>query len=363
MADKKDWLALSLLKNMGGAAFRRLIEHFPETDEIFKTDPKALRELIPNSRVEFNSMRDKTHREAVEKEIMLAKKNGVRIITWDDEEYPDALRAIYDPPVLLFAKGALSLHNIFSVAVVGSRKCSFYGQKMAREISRALCEAGVVVTSGLALGIDSAAHTGALSGPGRTAAVLGCGLAGIYPAQNKKMAQMIEANGVLISEFPMTMPPLKSNFPMRNRIISGLSRGVLVIEARENSGALITANCALDEGRDIFVLPGAADSAGFRGSHSLIKDGAKFVTSAADILDEFNIFPRDAAVFIGGENNPTFTRTENRIIAFLNSSPVHVDDIIEGSKLGAKETGSILSLLEVRGCVKRLPGNHFVRIS
>ena len=230
---------------------------------------------------------------AADKEIELASSSGVRIVTFFDEDYPALLKEIFDPPTHLYIKGELPANSDTCLAVVGSREASVHGLDMAHAMGRDLAAAGAVVVSGLARGIDSAAHRGALEAKGRTVAVLGCGLSRMYPPENKKLSEEIAKHGAVVSEFPMKEGPKLHHFPMRNRIISGLSRALVVVEAREKSGALITVGCALEQGREVYALPGNAGSKKTLGSNGLLKQGAALVTDASDILLDFGLVPKE----------------------------------------------------------------------
>ena len=303
--------------------------------------------------------------EKAEQEIHKALKQKVEIISFLDKRYPPELQEIYDAPILLYVKGELPQSRIPKVAIVGSRKASLYGLRMAKTIAADLARSGVVVVSGLALGIDSAAHEGALTGSGITLAVLGGGLSKLYPPQNKRMAQEIVKKGALISEYPMEMEPKPQYFPMRNRIISGLSQAVLIVEAGQKSGALITADTALEQGRDVLAIPGNADSERSRGTNSLLKQGAKLVTSAQDILEELQTAKgKENAASSNGlsERKPlNLAPDEEKLFSLLQNEPIHMDTLIEESGLAVNVTISQLSRLQIKGYVKELPGKNFVR--
>ena len=289
---------------------------------------------------------------------------SVRTVSIKDKEYPGLLREIYDPPKELYVKGALPPGDVPMVAVVGSRMTSHYGLRTARAIAADLAAAGVVVVSGMALGIDTASHEGALSAGGKTIAVLGSGFAHLYPPENKKLAEKIAQRGAVITEYPMNTKPEPWNFPRRNRIISGLSLGVLVVEARLKSGALITADLALEQGRDVFAVPGNVDSAKSGGTNWLLKQGAKVATSAEDILEEL-ITSIASSKKKPKEKNASededLSDEEKNLLSLFDSEPIHVDALLESSRLPASRAISALSLLEIKGRLKQLPGKHFVR--
>ncbi len=380
-------VAFSLLENMGPVTFKRLLETFGSVSNIFKAPENKLKKFRGPRAIDYSALKSKRLFEMAEEEIKKAESEGVEIISQLDERYPVALKEIHDPPILLYVKGHLPLESVPKVAVVGSRIASLYGKRTAESISRGLAEAGVAVVSGMAVGIDSAAHQGALSANGITLAVLGGGLSRLYPHENKKMADAIVKKGAVLSEYPMEMPPRPEYFPVRNRIISGLSSAVLVVEAKEKSGALITVDLALEQGRDVFAVPGNVDSARSGGTNSLLKQGAKFAMSAEDILEELNIKrgsmpargekregrePELAARRARGVPLPrptcreqelaaNLSEEENNILSLINSEPAHVDSLIEHSGASASKTIAALSLLEIKGFLKQLPGKHYVK--
>jgi DNA processing protein len=282
---KKGLILLNMVQDIGYIRLKGLLDEFKSPENILRAPIDKLRSVKGIGPSIAKAVKSAGSDYDVEKEIALAEKSGVVILTVFDEDYPENLKNIYDPPVILYVKGTIKKEDSLAVSIVGSRKCTYYGMNMADNIAEKLAFQGVTVVSGLARGIDTAAHKGALKA-GRTIAVLGSGLGNIYPAENKPLSEKIAQNGAVISEFPMLMPPNKTNFPQRNRIISGLSMAVLVVEAANKSGALITADFALEQGRDVFAVPGAAGRLSSAGTNSLIKQGAKLIDSAEDILEE-----------------------------------------------------------------------------
>ncbi|MGH7198266.1 MAG: DNA-processing protein DprA [Candidatus Omnitrophota bacterium] len=352
-------VALHLVDELGPVKFKNLIAIFGSASAILEADESELVKVDGISASRARAIKNADLFQRADEEIKKAGDNGVGIITCFDDRYPALLKEVYDPPIVLYVKGQLPSDKKPKIAVVGSRIASFYGLRMAKSFSRDLAQAGVVVVSGLALGIDAAAHQGALEGGGLTLAVLGGGLNKIYPRENMKLAAEIIKNGALISEYPMDFDARPGYFPIRNRIISGLSRGVLVVEAREKSGALITADAALAEGREVFAVPGNADAARSAGPNKLLKQGAKVVTDAQDILEELGMEKAGGA---GPKTDGVpLTEDESRILSFLDGEPLHVDELIERSGLSAREAVSALSLMELKGVLKQLPGKHFVR--
>lgn len=358
-------VALSLVKNMGPATFKKLMERFGNISLIFGARLKDFQGIEKISKSIYTELKRPDLLEQADKEIGKAAKQNVEIISLLDKRYPEDLREIYDAPILLYVKGLLPEQSTPKMAIVGSRKASLYGLRMAKTIAADLSRAGVVVVSGMALGIDSAAHEGVLSVGGATLAVLGGGLSRLYPSENKKMALEISEKGALISEFPMEMEPRPQYFPLRNRIISGISQAVLVVEAGEKSGALITADAALEQGRDVLAIPGNADSERSSGTNALIKQGAKLVTSAADILEELKMNKGAARVSTAKatvKKKPLdLNPTEEKIFALLQNEPLPMDTLIEESGLPASSAIAQISRLQMKGYVKELPGKNFVR--
>lgn len=287
---------------------------------------------------------------------------GIRVVTWDEEAYPAMLRHIHNPPYLLYYRGQIECLNRPAIALVGSRMATYYGKNTARKLGRDLAARGVVVVSGLARGIDSEAHRGALE-TGQTVAILGCGLEIIYPPENGKLSSEIAENGAVISEFPCHTGPEPGNFPMRNRIISGLCRGIVVVEAQEKSGALITADIALEQGRDVFAVPGPINSKTSVGTNNLIKQGAKLVSCMEDILEDYDdIVP----LFSGAPEQPVLpllSEEEKRIIEDIENEPGHFDVLLERTGLNIGELSTLLLQLELRGIIAALPGNYYIKQS
>lgn len=275
-----------------------------------------------------------------------------------DVFYPKNLKNIYDPPDPLYVKGRIVPGDDIAVAIVGSRKASLYGLKTCEKLAYELAGMGVTIVSGLARGIDSAAHRGALKAGGRTIAVFGCGLDYIYPSENKKLAEEIEQNGALVSEFPAGAMPLPYNFPKRNRIISGLSLGVVVVEASKDSGALITADFALEQGREVFAVPGKIDASTSTGTHRLIKEGAKLVEGADDILEELNL---KSTVQSSPMPNAGIDEYEQKIYSILSDEPKYIDEITKEANLVSSEVCDILLRLQLKKLIKELPGKRYFK--
>jgi len=293
-------------------------------------------------------------------ELNRLTKLGIKLVTYRDNEYPKILKEIYNPPAVLYMRGNFKKDDEFSLAVVGTRRFTPYGKQVTQEISYGLAKAGITIVSGLAVGIDTEAHKASLEAGGRTIAVLGGGIdeESIFPSVNKNLAKRIIENGVVLSEYPPGTPSLKQNFPARNRIIAGLSLGVLVVEAGEESGALITASYALDQGKDVFAIPGSIYFKTSRGPHNLIKMGAKLVTSYEDILSELNL--ESAKRLIENRQIIPDTPEEAKILKHLSREPVHIDFLIKKTKMDAHTVNSTLTLMEIKGKVRHLGGMNYI---
>ena len=358
-----DWVALHLVPGLGNIVFKNLLENFGSPRHILKASLSALlkvegvRREVAQHILRANYTTD--HAEV----IRGVEKAGARITTYLDPEYPPALKQIHDPPMLLFIKGGDLPQNLTFVSVVGSRNPTSYGLEVAEKISQGLARRGIGVVSGMARGIDSAAHWGCLGGRGFTVAVLGTGIDRIYPASNKKLHEQISGKGAVISEFPLGTPPEPKNFPIRNRIISGLSRGVVVVEATKNSGSLITASLALDQGREVFAVPGSVNSFKSRGCHFLIKQGAMLIENSDDVLDGLGLnytFAPKTDTF-KEKPLPELDQTEMNIYEMIGDYPIHIDHIFRQSDLKPGEISSLLTKMELKGIIKQLPGKMFVR--
>jgi DNA processing protein len=339
--------------------FRRLLEHFDTPEKALHATPDQLAGVRGISSSVIDSLRDFDYRPVAERECRAVEKWGGKIVNFLQAEYPKALLEIPDPPPFLYVAGEIGPPEP-AVAIVGSRHASPYGLATTMKLARELAGHGITVVSGMARGIDAAAHRGALEAGGATVGILGCGIDVMYPRENRRLFEEMAAKGGLISEFPMGTTPLAENFPRRNRIISGMSRGVLVVEAVENSGSLITARLALDQGREVFAVPGNISSRGSLGTNNLIKDGAKLVTGIADILAELPACHRkpDAT---HGTTAPSFSLTprEAAIYSLLAEAPLHIDDIVVKSTLPVADIAGILLHLELKGAITQLPGKHF----
>jgi DNA processing protein len=357
--DIRGWLRLSRLELVPRKAYD-LVQAFGSPDAIFGASEAELRAI--------DGMTDKAVAKVLGPEPPGIDAQMGRIVEWEitmlpvtDPEYPVNLRQIYDPPAVLYVRGSLDESDRFSVSIVGSRRASIYGRTMSERIAKELAGRGICVVSGGARGIDAAAHQGALKGSGRTIAVLGCGVDIAYPSEHRALYAKIAETGAVVSEFSPGTPPEAWRFPSRNRIISGLSSGVLVIQAPNDSGALITARYAAEHGRDIFALPGNVDDIRNEGCHALIRDGAKLVTSAVDILSEIGVHAGEERTVQAPAPIKSLTETERKLVELLSLQPKHVDHVITESGFPAPTVTGTLTMLEMKGIVKRVPGNAYVR--
>lgn len=352
------WLRLTLTPGIGGESQRKLLAAFGLPEQVFAVGRLAAREIV-GSRADalFDSNNQPAIQAAVEAALRWAEAPGQYIVTLADTAYPQNLLNIADPPSLLYVRGNPALLNHPTLGVVGSRNATPQGERTAQDFSRTLAGAGLCIASGLALGIDAAAHRGALAADGMTLAVVGTGADRLYPARNRELAQAIVEKGCLISEFPLGTPAIAANFPRRNRILSGLSRGILVVEAALESGSLITARLAAEQGREVFAIPGSIHSPVARGCHRLIKQGAKLVETAADILEELGeTAPPTPA-------NQGCQQADDPLLALLGHAPCHLDDLVTRSGQSVENLLTRLLTLELEGKLSSLPGNRYQRLS
>ena len=361
--DRYEWLALHLVPGLGNIVYRNLIEVFRSPENILRAGLSDLMNVV--------GVREEVARKIVSKEFAADPSKSlrrldaldIRVKTFEDPSYPALLREIHDPPMVLYTKGGeIPARSVF-VAVVGSRNPTPYGLKAAEKIGQGLARRGLGVASGMARGIDAAAHWGCLGGKGFTAAVLGTGLDIIYPPSNKKLFDQIVEKGVAITEFPLGTPPEPKHFPIRNRIISGLSRGVVVVEATTKSGSLITASVALEQGREVFAVPGSIDSFKSAGCHFLIKQGARLVENSDDVMDELGLnYPHAPKNDTFREDPlPPMEGAEKAIYDIIGDYPVHIDQIAREGRLEPGEVSNVLTRMELKGYVRQLPGKMFVR--
>jgi len=385
MQDREAWYALGCAQ-LGGRAAMRLLEAFTQPSAVFAATPHEWMAKAQLSAAACNRLVTAANADLAG-ELERLDRLGIRVIGLHDNDYPARLRNIYDPPAVLFVKGTLLPEDSRAIAIVGSRRASPYGRHVAAELAAGLAEHGFTVVSGLALGADAAAHEGALRAGGRTLAVLGGGVDIIYPPEHAGLYGRIAASGAVISEAPPGAPSTKSSFPIRNRIISGLSVGVVVVEAPEKSGALITASLALEQGREVFAVPGSVNSAQSRGSHRLLRDGAHLVESVEDILQDIELLipaaPRKIDPLAGpkwdapGEEEappvaptppavkmppPVLPPEEDALYRLLSVNAKHIDVLIDDSHLPPAQVNAALLVLELKGLIQRRPGNHYIRL-
>jgi DNA processing protein len=356
------WLRLALCPKIPASQQRALLAAFGLPDNIFSSSVSTLGKVIGNTLAEHLVSHNST--EAVAQALDWASQSGNHLITLADEAYPKQLLDIPDPPLLLYAKGRLDLLARPSIAVVGSRNATAGGLQNAEAFAEALSCAGITIVSGLALGIDAAAHKGGLRGAGSTLAVIGTGADRMYPARNEALARQIAQEGLILSDYALGTPALAAHFPRRNRLVSGLSRGVLVVEAALKSGSLITARLAAEQGRDVFAIPGSIHSPLAKGCHQLIKQGAKLVDDAADIVDELGLAQAGAtapAAVAAVVDVPTDT-PEGAVLNHLGFDPCGMDALAERSGLTPDALYDILITLEFEGRVATLPGGHYQRL-
>ncbi len=355
------WLALTRIKGLGCISFKKLASHFADPTQSLSATAAELSAIEGIDRKAVDGLLAFTRWDEVEQEVQRAEEAGVKIIPFGSGIYPARLRSIADPPPCLFVKGEIRREDDKAVAVIGTRSASHYGRRVARDLCRGLASLGFTVISGMARGIDGVAHDEALNAGGRTIAVLGSGVDRAYPPEHRKLYHRISENGAVISELPLGAPPLAFNFPARNRLISGLSAGVVVVEATEKSGSLITAAIALEQGREVFAVPGEVGSSRSRGSHRLIRQGAKLVENVDDILEEI------APQLVARDRQPAALRTlpvdaqpeTHRILDLLQERSLHIDEVIEASGFSASRVSQILLELELQGFLKQLPGNRY----
>jgi len=375
-ADIEKWLTLGRCDGVGPVTFKKLLGRFGSCDRALGASVMEMTgidglgaktaERIAASRGKFDTSA----------ELDLAEKIGVWIVHLEDERYPPLLKQIHDPPAVLYVKGTLTRSDNLAVAIVGSRRCSLYGQEQASRFAHILASSGFTICSGMAYGIDTAGHSGALAAQGRTIAVQGCGLANVFPPENKKLSELIAESGACISELPLRAEPLAEHFPSRNRIIAGLSLGTIVVEAGYNSGALITAKAALEYNREVMALPGRIDSPLSKGPNRLIKEGAKLIESVEDIMEALGYIGEQlqaevstAAVrAVEKVEMPLFdaaqlklSDNERLVYDCLGKEPVQIEQVIAEADVAAGDINAALISLQLKGLIKQLPGNMFIR--
>ncbi|MBC7224399.1 MAG: DNA-protecting protein DprA [Anaerolineae bacterium] len=351
------WVAFNLTPGIGPMRQRALLEHFGSLERAWTASVEELRRAGLDRRSIENLVQ--TRRTiSLEREMDRIARSGAQVVTWEDPDYPANLRQIADAPPLLYVLGTLVPQDEWAVAIVGTRRATVYGREVTRRLAYSLARSGVTIVSGLARGIDATAHQAALDAGGRTIAVLGCGIDLVYPAEHRRLAERIREQGALVSEYPLGTKPEARNFPPRNRIISGLSLGVVIAEAGARSGALITADYAAEQGRDVFAVPGNILNASSVGCNQLIRDGARPVLGVEDILEELNL--RLAVEQAEARTVLPSDPTEARLMELLSEEPRHVDELGLESGLPIAVVTSTLALMELKGMVRQVGGMHYV---
>ena len=355
--DQRYWIGFNRVKGIGAVKVQRLLDAFGSLEAAWYARPDQLRDAGLDRKA-IEALVDARQKTDLDAELARLLRSGAHALTWDDPDYPASLRNIAQPPPVLYVCGTLLPADEWAVAVVGTRHASSYGREVARDLAAGLAANGVTVVSGLARGIDVVAHRAALEAGGRTIAVLGSGVDQIYPPEHKGTADAIAKSGAVVSDYALGTPPDGPNFPPRNRIISGLAKGVVIVEAAEVSGALITADFAAEQGRDVFAVPGHISQRQAVGTNKLIQQGARLVTGVADILEELNlamvaeqktaraVLPADA--------------TEQRLLACLSAEPVHIDEIGNQVGMPISQVSGALALMELKGIVRQVGGMQYV---
>ena len=363
-SELKNWLALFTVPNIGPVRYIFLVKHFGSPEKVLFASKEELAELPDIGPVIASNIKNNVLWDKVEEQLKLIQKNQVQVVTFKDENYPQNLLSIYDPPPFLFVKGEIKKVDRNAVAIVGCRSASLYGKRTTERIGRELARRGITIVSGLARGIDSIGHLSALKENGRTLAVFGSGLDVIYPQENKKLAEQIKSSGAILSEFFLGTKPEAPNFPRRNRLISGLSLGVVIVEAGTKSGALLTAHSALEQNREVFAIPGNLGAKNSEGTNELIKQGAKLVTSVVDILEELRITTKEgksSSSVLTEEDLSHLSEMEKNLFKLISDEPYHIDKVATQASVSVPQALSALLSLELKGLVKQLSGKMFVR--
>jgi len=374
--DIEKWLKLIRADGLGPTTFSKLIKYFKSADRILGASVSELAKIDGVGYKTAERMAATRNKFDTAAELELAEKLGVWLINFDDERYPPVLKRIYDPPPVLYVKGSLTRADNLSISIVGSRWCSHYGREQSSRFAHFLSSAGFTICSGMARGIDTAAHQGALSAGGRTIAVQGCGLANIFPPENNKLFELIAESGACISELPLKYEPLSENFPPRNRIIAGLSLGTIVVEAGLRSGALITARAALENNREVMAVPGKIDSPSSQGAHQLIKQGAKLIESVEDVMEALGYIGEQLEEHVSKAAEQAAERMETplfdiqelklkpdekKILDYLGKEPLHIEQIISDTELTPGSVNAGVISLRLKGLITQLPGSSFVK--
>ncbi|MBN2474509.1 MAG: DNA-processing protein DprA [Pirellulales bacterium] len=360
-----DTLRLVMVPGVGPRIRQTLLEKFGSSQAVLAAAPDALRE-VPGVGPKLSLAIAAADQIDVERELALCNEHGIDMLIESRDQYPRMLREIHDPPGVLFVRGTLKPEDALAIGIVGTRHASQYGLRQAERLAGSLARAGLTIVSGLARGIDAAAHRGALAAGGRTLAVLASGVLNIYPPEHEKLAGEVVAAGAVLSESPPLIEPLSGMFPQRNRLISGLSLGVIIVEAAERSGALITARHAMEQGREVFAVPGRVDSRTARGCHRLLRDGARLVESADDVLEELGPLveaaPRDDGPAVHHPAELKLNELEQKVLSVIGTDSTSIDRIVAQSGLPVSRVLSAISVLEMRRLVRRLSGTTVARM-
>ena len=366
-ASLRDWVCLTMVPGVGPHTGRALIERFGSPGRVLGASISSLRDVAGVGAKLAEKIAQARRDHDPEAELELCRREGVAPIPRSGPDYPPPLEDIPDPPALIYRRGTYEPRDQIAIAIVGSRRCTPYGLRVAERLASSLARVGLTVVSGLARGIDAAAHRGALKAGGRTIAVLANGLSQIYPPEHEELAREVADAGAIVSESPMRQGPLAGLFPQRNRIISGLCLGVIVVEATPRSGSLSTAHHAMEQNREVFAVPGPVDSLASQGCHRLIRDGARLVETVDDVLEELGPLTREVragpeAASVRHPVELTLSEIERDLLAELAERPVAVDELIARTGKTASQVLATLSVLEMRRLVRRLPGQQFARV-
>lgn len=355
--DIRYWVGFNRVSGIGAARLRALLDYFGDLELAWQAQAHDLQQAGLDRRSLARLLKARSALD-LDAEVERLARAGVQVLTWDDAAYPSNLRKVYNAPPLLYVRGSIEKRDEWAVAIVGTRRASIYGKEAARMVSRGLAQAGVTIVSGLARGIDTMAHQACLEAGGRTLAVLGCGVDVTYPASNARLAGEIMERGALVSEYALGTRPDARNFPPRNRIISGLTLGTVVVEADMTSGARITSGFALEQGREVFAIPGSIFNRGSRGTNDLIQQGAKLVTNVGDILEELNL----TMVSEQAQARATIpeNETEALLLECLSAEPIHVDELGRAVALPIAQVTSTLALMELKGMIRQVGGMSYV---